>query len=36
MIMTQEMKGLGVLVAKKLGQLHGFGKEKKSMLMCSP
>lgn len=36
MIMSQEMKGVRVLVARRLGQLHGFGTEKKSMLMCSP
>lgn len=36
MIMAQEMKRVRVLVARRLGQLHGFGTEKKSMLMCSP
>lgn len=36
MIMAQEMKGVGVLVVRKLGQLHEFGREKISMLMCSP
>lgn len=32
----REMKGVGVLVARKLGQLHEFGREKKSRLMCIP
>lgn len=36
MIMAREMKGVGVLVARMLEQLHEFGREKKSMLMGSP
>lgn len=34
--MAPDTKGVGVLVVRNWEQLHGFGAEKKSMLMCSP
>lgn len=36
MTIAQETKGVGVLVARRSGQLRGFGTEKTSMLVCSP
>lgn len=35
MVMAQDTKGVGVLVRRQ-EQLHGFGAEKKSMLVYSP